>query len=294
MSKTYVLTPGGYKPRGQVHHLPEGHVFKVRNGRAEVHHPEFGLRSILGAQPMVESEVPLLPRSVQALPPDPLAPFRAVPEDLDLEAFPQVNGWVSYADWSAPAASPISYFETTWAVPPEPLSKETQTIFLFNGIQSSSMILQPVLQWGPSAAGGGPHWSIASWYADSQSGHSIYSSLVDVEVGMQLTGIMQLTGQSAAGCDYVCEFAGMPQTRLSVSGQPVLTWANETLECYGISRRAHLPNAAGTDFDAVRMRCADNPAPVVWEVRSDHPESGSHASILDGSPDHGQVRVTYG
>lgn len=293
MPQAYVLTPGGYKPRGQVHHLPEGNVFKLRDGRAEIHHLEFGLRSILGDQPMIEREVPLLPGAVQALPLDQLAPFRAIPEDFLPGTFPQVNGWISYVDWTAPAASPITYFATSWVVPPEPLSKETQTIFLFNGIQSSSMILQPVLQWGPSAAGGGPHWSIACWYADSQSGHSVYSSLVDVAVGMQLTGIMRLSGQSAAGCDYVCEFAGLPQTRISVSGQPVLTWANETLECYGISRREHLPNAEGTDFEAIQIRCANSSAPLAWEARSDHPESGSRAAILDGSPENGRVRVSY-
>ena len=45
-----------------------------------------------------------------------------------------------------------------------------RTIFLFNGIQNSTSIYQPVLQWGPSAAGGGNFWTVASWYVDGAGG----------------------------------------------------------------------------------------------------------------------------
>ena len=53
-----------------------------------------------------------------------------------------------------------------------------QTIFLFNGIEPGdfSHILQPVLQWGPSAAGGGASWSVASWYVGG--GNAFHTNLV--------------------------------------------------------------------------------------------------------------------
>ena len=53
---------------------------------------------------------------------------------------------------------------------PAPATRSRQTIFLFNGIQNTGAnfgILQPVLQYGSSAAGGGAFWSIASWYVTS-------------------------------------------------------------------------------------------------------------------------------
>ena len=66
----------------------------------------------------------------------------------------------------------MSRLTTEWTVPPAPATQNGQTIFLFPGIQNSTMIYQPVLQWGPSAAGGGNYWAVASWYVDGQGGHS--------------------------------------------------------------------------------------------------------------------------
>ena len=83
------------------------------------------------------------------------------------------TGWITYASWTNDTGTPVSRFATTWTVPPEPRTANGQTIFLFNGIQNSTMIYQPVLQWGPSAAGGGSYWAVASWYADGQSGQIV-------------------------------------------------------------------------------------------------------------------------
>jgi hypothetical protein len=80
------------------------------------------------------------------------------------------GGWTIYAYWNNGTGTTISVFKTTWKVPPDPQTTGKQTIFLFNGIQnygSNFGILQPVLQWGPSAAGGGQYWSAASWYVTS-------------------------------------------------------------------------------------------------------------------------------
>lgn len=51
---------------------------------------------------------------------------------------------------------------------------------MFSGIQNSTMIYQPVLQWGESAAGGGNYWGVASWYVDGQGGLALHSNLVRV------------------------------------------------------------------------------------------------------------------
>jgi hypothetical protein len=68
-----------------------------------------------------------------------------------------------------------------------------------NGIQNSTMIYQPVLQWGPgSAAGGGNYWAVVSWYADGQGGQAFYSNLVTVNPGDTLVGVVTLTGHTAS------------------------------------------------------------------------------------------------
>ena len=86
---------------------------------------------------------------------------------------------------------------STWTVPPAPSTDSGQTIFLFNGIQNYGTnygILQPVLQWGPSAAGGGSYWSIASWYVTS-GGDAFHTTLIQVDEGDVLIGLMTFTGQ---------------------------------------------------------------------------------------------------
>ena len=95
-----------------------------------------------------------------------------------------------------------------------------------------------MLQWGVSAAGGGDYWAVASWYADGQGGQAFYSTLVQVNPGDVLVGIMTLTGQSAAGFSYNCEFGGIANTGLPIENVEQLTWCIETLEAYGLARAA--------------------------------------------------------
>jgi hypothetical protein len=52
-------------------------------------------------------------------------------------------------------------------------------------------IIQPVLQWGPSAAGGGAYWAIASWYVGGSG--AVYSALQTVAPGDSIFGNMTLT-----------------------------------------------------------------------------------------------------
>ena len=202
MPDELILTPGGFKPRANVHHVPRDHVLRMDGRNVNLMARSGQLIRSIGSIAQRPGPEPLLPRnlSLSARPPRSAAPA----------PFAQVDGWVAYTGWSNSSGAPISSFSTSWLVPAEPATKGSQTIFLFNGIQNSTMIYQPVLQWGSSAAGGGQYWAVASWYADGRTGHSFYSDLVRVNVGDNLTGIMTLTGQNAAGTafDYNCEFQG--------------------------------------------------------------------------------------
>ena len=145
------------------------------------------------------------------------------------------EGWISYAYWTNNTGSPVTRFATTWVVPPAPATDSGQTIFLFNGIQNSTMIYQPVLQWGPSAAGGGSYWAVASWYADGQTGTSFHSTLVRVNPGDVLVGVMTLTARQGNGFSYNCQFTGIANSSLPISNVD---------SCTGTSRRWKLWAAA--------------------------------------------------
>ena len=64
-----------------------------------------------------------------------------------------------------------------------------QTIFISTALADSAQndIVQPVLQWGVGAPGGGNYWAVSNWYVDP-NGKAYYSSLVPVQEGDALVG----------------------------------------------------------------------------------------------------------
>lgn len=133
---------------------------------------------------------------------------------------------------------------------PTPATQKDQTIILFNGIQiygDNFGILQPALQWGSSAAGGGPYWSIASWYVTSK-GQAFHTPLVTVAIGQLLLGLMTLLGKSGTKFIYDCEFRGIPGTTLPVQNITELLWCNETLEAYTLTQCSDYPSTDHTAF----------------------------------------------
>ena len=175
------------------------------------------------------------------------------------------SGWIADAFWTNNSGNPVRSFRTSWSVPPAPTTNSGQTIFLFNGIDPadpSQAILQPVLQWGPSHAGGGPFWTVASWYVLG-NGQAFFTTPVPVNPGDVLVGAMTLTGQSNGLFSYQSEFQGIAGTELPVQNVAELVWCNETLEAYSITACSDYPatdvtvKASGSLVAKVRSRpCA--------------------------------------
>jgi len=99
----------------------------------------------------------------------------------------------------------ISTLYGEWVVPPNPTGLDGQTLFYWNGVEDSSYdaVLQPVLQFGRSYAGGGNDWEVACWYVDN-SGTALFSTLLKVTAGdtilgnnvVQADGTWAITGTS--------------------------------------------------------------------------------------------------
>src|SRR5580692_10474262 len=226
MPEEMVLTPGGLRRASLVHKIEQGNLVDSSGGRFRHLSAAGEVIADFGAIPIKPGNEPLMPANVSR-------PAAVVP-DLG-------SGWITYASWTNNTGTPVSEFSTTWRVPPAPATQSGQTIFLFNGIQNSTMIYQPVLQWGPSAAGGGNYWAIACWYADGQDGHSFYSTLTQVNPGDTITAVMSLSSHSAANFSYGSVFPGFPSTSLPIQNVQQLTWCIETLECYGITKCSDYP-----------------------------------------------------
>lgn len=111
---------------------------------------------------------------------------------------PGFTGWIEQvADHDSNA---INDFSGDWTVPSSPTdTTDGQTIFLWIGLDASSTgdsadLIQPVLQWGPSAAGGGTYYSIDSWYIDFGSSTYYYGTLVSVASSDTIEGAVTLAG----------------------------------------------------------------------------------------------------
>jgi len=266
LSQGYVRTPGGYRHKSFLHQLKPGQAVRKRNGT--LHLQDLADKSLI---------------------PVPAAIVRA--EDLAGSG----GGWVTWATWVNTSGTAISSFATTWVVPPAPASQSDQLIYLFNGLedQTGDNILQPVLQWGVSGAGGGNMWGVASWYVDS-SHHAFCTALVPVKVGDKLTGVMTLEIQADASLNYACAFQGIPGTKLIAQGLSELVQACETLEVYGLTKPTDYPNASMTAMTDISLEIMSKPAPLRWvpEVMN-NPPFGEHTEIVSGATPGGEVNLYY-
>ena len=286
VAEDYVLTPGGLRARSRVHHVKPSNRVEAAHGRLRMLAESGRIVADLGEVPKAPRGRPLMPRNV-------VAP-RAVAV-AEAEAIPALgSGWITYGSWTNATGTPVSRFTTNWVVPPEPSTDNGQTIFLFNGIQNSTNIYQPVLQWGPSAAGGGSDWRVASWYVDGASGSTFFSSLVRVNVGDVLTGVMTLTGQSPTGFSYDCFFQGIANTSLPVMNIQELTWLIETLECYGMTVCSDYPNTGKTAMSAIGIQTGATTPTVTWTVNNAVTDCGQHTTIFsEEAGGGGEVDLWY-
>jgi len=266
-----VLTPAGYMPASNVHFLPPGNSLFVRNGRLQ----QLETRSGKMIRDFGQVEVTVTPQRQQAT---------------------EAQGWIAYA-WWANTGSAITRFTTTWTVPGTPSEQGSQTLFLFNGMQDgtthTSYIIQPVLQWGPSAAGGGKYWSITNWYVSSR--HAFFGTLVNVSPGATLTGVMTETAASGKNYSYNSSFSGYPAASdLQVNGVPQAFWAAETLESYNVTHPATMypPDASLSMHDIQILKGATN-ASISWNPAQAVSGSAQQAVVVSNASPGGEVDIFF-
>lgn len=265
-NKDLVLTPAGYMERSKVHFIDGEHQLTVFNGRL--------LKTEKKSGKMLEDFGPVQ-----------ITPTRVA----------AASGWIAYAYWSN-TGTPITYFNTNWVVPSAPTNKASQTIFLFNGMQdgttSTSYIIQPVLQWGPSAAGGGKYWAVTNWYVSSSQ--AFFGSLATVSAGATLQGIMQQTAVSGSNYSYNSSFVGYPAaTALQVNNVPQAFWAAETLEAYGVTNPStQYPPNSKVAMSSIQILKRSTNASISWTTA--HASGATQrASVVSNSSPNGEVDITF-
>ncbi len=261
-----VATPGGFRHPSLVHRVEPGHALDVADGRVRLMN-------------LSTKAVKDFPRS-----------------DVSALEFPALgSGWIAYTYWNNGTGNSVTSFKTTWEVPPPPANDSGQLIYLFNGIQNYGNnygILQPVLQWGTSPAGGGSYWAVASWYVTSQ-GAAYHTGVVKVNPGDSLVGVMTLTGKSGSLFNYTSAFQGIPGTTLPVQNIAELLWCNETLEAYGITDCSDYPNTLYTPFTGITIQTGNSQPTLDWTPVDKVTDCGQHAVVDSNASTNGRVDIYY-
>jgi hypothetical protein len=252
-----VLTPFGYRDKATVHQVPQGYnLNRMPDGHFRMENPSTG----------DHIDFPESTASAKGT--------RPLPD----------NGWITGINWFNQTGIPVSRFATSWRVPSPPPTYTGQTLFLFNGIEPGSFdtILQPVLQYGGSAAGGGTYWAVASWYVTSTT--SFVSQLVQVSTGQSLTGIMRLVSHKNGEFSYSCEFKGIDGTNLSIKNIAQLMWCVETLEVYGLNQCSDFPNIPYTKLSRINIRNEGTVPAMNWTIGNNQTACGVQTTIVtDGA-----------
>jgi hypothetical protein len=154
---------------------------------------------------------------------------------------PAVAGWIEDAERVNPKG--IGYMTASFTVPPAPAANHGQTVFLFPALEPTGgqKIVQPVLQWGASQAGG-------NYYT---------SALKRVSAGDTIGGVM--AGSSCSG--NVCsawtvvttdQSTGQSTTLNTTGNAYAMYWVFAgVLEAYGITGCPDYPHNTSTAFTDV-------------------------------------------
>jgi len=289
-NEVLVLTPGGLVPESAVHFIDIDKHVEIDEGTVkEVETLSKKVVRTLGCitdDDQVNNEWGMVAKTITDTPEE-HTPFPG----------PETDRWIVYAGWKNDTGKAINFFSTEWVVPPPPATDNGQLIYLFNGIEAADYktILQPVLQWGVSPAGGGNFWAIANWFVSTRgSGMALHGPLIKVEPGTPLRGIMKVTGKTNGNYNYHCSFFGFPAADFTMPNIDQLVWACETLECYKLKAFSDYPDTRFTSMDRIDIRLeGGQPANLNWISFNDVTDNGQHCDIISNASPNGRVDLFY-
>ena len=202
------------------------------------------------------------------------------------------NGWQTDANWYN-SGDTVTSFKTTWKVPPAPLNYDGQTLFQFNSIEPASYdaILQPVLQYGVSADGGGEYWAVASWYVTGNQ--SFVSKLTSVATGQSLTGVIKLLAQKNSLANYSCQFTDITSSKLTIKNISPLVWLAEVLEVYSVDTCTDYPNTPFSEMSKIDVKTKNTIPSVTWSPSSGDPACGVTTTIVRQGGKNAAVDIYY-
>jgi hypothetical protein len=179
---------------------------------------------------------------------------------------PSSNGWVEDTTWTSTVA--LGSLSATFVVPPLPTPSNDATIFFFPAAETNdgATILQPVLQYGQSDAGGGNYWSAASWILTAST--TTISSSMPVSAGDTISGTMT-SACSGSNCNWSVVTTDVT-SNTTVTAEATLTTAvalnfGGVLETYQVTACNQLPSSGTITFTGITLQDQNgNPLQPAW------------------------------
>jgi len=167
----YVAVPNGKAWDKCVHGIPEGSIVKKElDGSYTYMTPTREFKTIEKCTfPMIMNEKSFVETSI---------------DSVSNHHARQADGWQNAAYYNVSSPTTITSFTGTFNVPSKNPSSWDPTqgvIFVFPALcpNPATSIIQPVVQYGVSEAGGGAYWAMANWYVGGD-GTVLYSNLTTV------------------------------------------------------------------------------------------------------------------
>jgi MYXO-CTERM domain-containing protein len=179
---------------------------------------------------------------------------------------PTTDGWV--VDTEAVGSVPAVGMTSRFTVPPAPAVSNTAILdYFFPSMEpvTTKIILQPVLQWGTSPAGGGQHWALASWSC-ADPDPCLYGNLISAAPNDEVLGTIAGSNCTAMGqCDWTITTQnltnGQTSTLQTTGDQSVYTFFQTgVLEAYSVSRCDNYPASGHMTFTDVAFTGLDGGA----------------------------------
>lgn len=209
------------------------------------------------------------------------------------------GGWITWLEWAYEEDEPLTLFSATWVVPEPPETRANQRVYLFNCLQDdgNNRLLQPVLEWSDLAETGGPAWTVSSWYITSEPAldptFHFMTNFSQVNVGDRITGVLSAAPTGAGSVDYVCEFAGIPDSRLAIKSVAALPTARIALEAYRIGQGVcdEFPDTSTIPFTSIDLRAGAKAPPPVWTIQHASPRSCFSSRVVNPGNPGGAIDV---
>jgi len=182
-------------------------------------------------------------------------------------------------------ANKITYLTGTWDVPSMPSSVSGQILYFWNGVEpdDNSAVLQPVLQWGFTPAGGGDYWAVSSWYVSADHG-SFFTALINCSIGDEVLGTLSIENN---GTWIVTGENTRTSATTSFSYVPFstdYTYAYEVLEAYNVDSSCNLyPPDGVVHFTNIAVEVAGQKVTPTWTPKTQTNECNEQTKVLSAT-----------